>query len=277
MDARQRRPAAPRAVSLAPGTALAAVRLGQGSPLVLVHGGADPELTWSNQLTLARRWRLVIPWRRGFPPSPSAERQDFEADADDIDALLEAEGGAHLVGFSYGGVGAAIAAARRPALVRSLTLIEPALLGILPGDPEVRELISLAAAALAGEDPAAVARFLRLAGLDGPFPAPERDRTIRRASGFRPPWTANPELRTLATAGTPSLVVSGGHSQALERVCDETASQLAGERLVLRGHGHAVQRSPRFNRALEHFLSAHDLGRDCESGGAGSRATEVRD
>jgi pimeloyl-ACP methyl ester carboxylesterase len=40
---------------------------------------------------------------------------------------MERAGGAHLVGHSYGGVVAAVAAARRPDLVRSLVLVEPAL------------------------------------------------------------------------------------------------------------------------------------------------------
>lgn len=49
--------------------------------MILVHGGAGAELTWEMQDQLAARWTLVIPWRRGFGPSPPAERQDFEVDA----------------------------------------------------------------------------------------------------------------------------------------------------------------------------------------------------
>jgi pimeloyl-ACP methyl ester carboxylesterase len=89
-------------VSLTPPTDLARLRFGEGSPLMLVHGGAGPELTWAGQLELAARWTVIVPWRRGFVPSPKSVRQDFEIDAVDIEALLDCEGNAHLVGFSYG-------------------------------------------------------------------------------------------------------------------------------------------------------------------------------
>ncbi len=268
MDARQRRPAAQRAVSLTPSAELARLRLGEGPPLVLLHGGAGPELTWADQHQLAARWTLVIPWRRGFWPSPAADHQDFEADAADIATLLEAEGGAHLVGFSYGGVGAALAAARRPGLVRSLTLIEPALLGVLPGDRQVRALVTLSAAALAGEAVSLV-RFLDLAGLDDA--GPERERTLARARGLRAPWTAQPDLEVLARARTPSLVLSGDDSPAIEKVCDAVTRRLGGRRLRLPGHGHAVQRSPRFDPALEAFSlrPSHTTAR-CPTAGRGN-------
>jgi len=54
-------------------------------------------------------------------------RQDFEEDARDIAALLG--DGAHLVGHSYGAVGALYAAALRPEAVHSLTVNEPPAFG----------------------------------------------------------------------------------------------------------------------------------------------------
>src|SRR5919108_3106563 len=98
---------------------------GAGEPIVLVHGSnsADPGLIWARQQELARRYRLYVPDRRGYGESPPAERKDFEVDIQDLIALLG--GGAHLVGLSYGGVVSMLAAARRPDLVRSLTVIEP--------------------------------------------------------------------------------------------------------------------------------------------------------
>jgi pimeloyl-ACP methyl ester carboxylesterase len=92
---------------------LALRELGTGPTVVLVHGGMGPEITWERQELLAERWRLVIPKRRDFPGSAPAVRQDFEHDSYDLSPLLG--DGAHLVGFSYGGVGAALLAQREPA------------------------------------------------------------------------------------------------------------------------------------------------------------------
>src|SRR5436309_4448991 len=102
--------------------------MGSGPRAVLVHGGSGPHRTWEMQHELGARWQIVIPSRRGFDGSPAAERQDFENDAADLLALLSPP--AHLVGFSYGGLGALIAAGRRPDLVRSLTIIETPLFAI---------------------------------------------------------------------------------------------------------------------------------------------------
>lgn len=57
---------------------------------------------------------------KGYVPYTS----DYDIDAQDVVALLG--DGAHLVGHSYGGVVAMLAAGRCPQTVRSLTLIEPA-------------------------------------------------------------------------------------------------------------------------------------------------------
>ena len=170
---------------------------------MLVHGGAGPELTWADQRQLAGRWTLVIPWRRGFWPSPGGRPPGLRGrPAADIATLLEAEGGARLVGFSYGGVGAALAAARRPGLVRSLTLIEPALLGVLPGDRQVHALVTLSAAALAGEA-VSLARFLDLAGLGRCRPRARADaragaRPARAVGGPTGPGGAGPGANAVA-------------------------------------------------------------------------------
>jgi pimeloyl-ACP methyl ester carboxylesterase len=92
--------------------------------VLLVHGGASPATTWSGLEQLSERWTLMFAYRRGFAPSPDPPggRQDFELDAADICELLDNR--SHLVGHSYGGVAATIAAIRRPSRVRSLTLLE---------------------------------------------------------------------------------------------------------------------------------------------------------
>ena len=116
-------------------------RLGDGPPVVLVHGSiVGPEQTWRAQRELAARWTLVLPHRPGFGASPRLPRGDFEAEAPLIAELLG--DGAHLVGHSYGAVIALHAAALRPGAVWSLTVTEPGALRIAAGDPQVDATIA---------------------------------------------------------------------------------------------------------------------------------------
>jgi pimeloyl-ACP methyl ester carboxylesterase len=240
---------------------IAVVRKGSGPDVVLVHGGASPESTWSGLEPLTDHWTLTFAYRRGFAPSPRPPggRQDFERDAADIAGLLDR--GAHLVGHSYGGVVAAIAAIRRPGPVRSLTLLEPAL--FLPvDDPEVARFARLGDEVLTHglqTEPSRLREFLKIAGApvpdEGPLPE-EVTRGVRRAQGSRPPSEAHPPLAVLRDAGIPSLVASGNHHRAIERMCDATATALGARRLLVPGAGHFVAAAPGFAHRLEQFLNS---------------------
>jgi pimeloyl-ACP methyl ester carboxylesterase len=234
--------------------------IGSGPRAVLVHGGAGPERTWEMQSPLAERRQLVIPSRRGFNDSPATDRQDFEHDAADLIALLPPR--AHLVGFSYGGLGALIAAAQRTDLVTSLTIIETPLFSVARGDPEVDQFEQLSNEFLAqGLDarPEVLEEFLPAAALpapgSGPLP-PDVEAELRLARGGRRPGEARPDLEAIRQAELPVLVVSGDHLPAIERVCDRLADALAAERAVIAGRGHAIPRADGFNERLEAFWAA---------------------
>jgi pimeloyl-ACP methyl ester carboxylesterase len=227
---------------------------------VLVHGGAGPRRTWQMQQALAERWQLVIPSRRGFDGSPPADRQDFENDAEDLLPLLA--GAAHLVGFSYGGLGALIAAGRRPDLLRSLTLIETPLFAVAGGDPEIERFERLSNEFLADgleARPEVLEEFLAAAALPapaaGPLPA-DVESELRLARGGRRPGEAHPDLDAIRRGAVPVAVVSGDHLPAIERLCDRLAAALDGERAVFAGHGHAIPRAEGFNEWLEEFWLA---------------------
>jgi pimeloyl-ACP methyl ester carboxylesterase len=234
-------------------------REGSGPEVVLVHGGASPERTWGALRGLAERWTLVIPYRRGYPPSPPG-RHDFERDAEDLAPLLRS--GAHLVTHSYGGLGALIAAGREPGPVLSLTEIETPLFFAARGDPEVDEFERLGNEFLTRgmeTEPEALRRFLRLAGAevpqDGPLP-PQVVAGVQRAHRGRLPGEAQPDLGRLKAAGVPALVVSGGHSPAVERLSDAVARELGAQREVFPGAGHFVQEAASFSTRLEEHLEA---------------------
>jgi pimeloyl-ACP methyl ester carboxylesterase len=199
----------------------------------------------------------VIPTRRGYPGGPEAERTDFDLDAGDLLGLIG--GGAHLVGFSYGGIGCAIAAAADPDRIRSLTLIESPIYKAAPDDPRVREIIVSGDAVLASEaDEETERRFLANAGMD-PDAMTGRHRELIQQSidasrGGRSPSEADPDLDAIARASIPTMVVSGGHHEGIEMICDGLATRLEARREIVSGAGHAVPRAPGFNDVLEDFL-----------------------
>jgi pimeloyl-ACP methyl ester carboxylesterase len=219
------------------------------------------DMTWAGQRPLEDRWTLIVPDRRGYFPNPPAEREDFEVDAGDIVEILDAEGGAHVVGHSYGGVIALLAAARRPAAVRSLTVIEPPAFGLVADDPAVKPGLEKLKALFASgpEDPE---EFLRVfvgsvgsaAQLPSPLPPPLLQ-NARLAQVERPPWEARIPLDDLRAAALPKMVVSGGHSAMFDAVCDVLERDLSAQRAVIPGAGHSVPRTgAAFNERLERFL-----------------------
>jgi pimeloyl-ACP methyl ester carboxylesterase len=231
------------------------IREGEGPEVLLVHGGASPATTWSALASLKGRWTLVTVYRRGFPPSPPPPdgRQDFDIDAIDLAPLLDRR--PHVVAHSYGALGALIAATRKPARVRSLTLIEPPLFYLVSGDPELTRFQHMGDEALAhglDTEPATLREFLRIAGSPVPDtgPLPENVvQAVRRAHGTRSPSEARLALDVLREADIPVLVASGEHASFLERAADALAVELNAERLVAPGAGHFVAGGARFRRA----------------------------
>jgi fatty-acyl-CoA synthase len=234
---------------------------GIGPSVVLVHGGLPAPMTWARQQELEARWSLIVPNRRGFCPSPAAPWQDFLADADDLAELIaEVPGGVHLVGFSYGGLSACVAAERLPDQLRSLTLIEAPLWHAAEEDESVRELAALSDRFAANaDDGQAQDEFFALAGVD-PKMFADVDGDVRQAMELarklRSPREAKPRFEAITEAGVPALVVSGGHHPAFERLSDALAAALDAQRACLPGAGHAVQHAPGFNTMLETFLTA---------------------
>ena len=234
--------------------------LGSGPPLLLVHGSiAGAELTWREQRGLAARWRLRIPDRPGFGATPPLERGDFEAEAPLFAAELRES--AHLVGHSYGAVIALCAAALRPEAVRSLVVSEPGCLAVAAGVPAVDsqieggKLLYAHAAELTPRD--FLLAFRGGAGVTRDTPEPLEGALLHGAELLmreRPPWEAEPDWQTLSAATFPKLVISGGHSEVFEAVCDAVAERIGAARMKIPGRGHTIPATAGYNEALEKFL-----------------------
>jgi 2-hydroxy-6-oxonona-2,4-dienedioate hydrolase len=106
-------------------------RWGSGPPTVLVHGASGSWTHWlRNVEALAARFTVLAPDLPGFGDSDAlAEPHTAERLADALAAGLDAEcpgpAPVDLVGFSFGGIVAGLAAARPGVRVRRLVLIGP--------------------------------------------------------------------------------------------------------------------------------------------------------
>jgi pimeloyl-ACP methyl ester carboxylesterase len=228
--------------------------------IVFVHGSVvNGRATWAAQRPLADRFELLVLDRPGFPPNPPADRVDFDADAGLVAGLLE--DGDHLVGHSYGGVIAMLAAAMRPEHLASLTVVEPPATQVARGNAEV-DAFAAGGATLyesgSSSDPEAFLRRFLLAvgsGFDPPSPLPpDLAQGAQALTVERGPWEAEIPLDALAATPFPKLVVSGEHHPAFDVICDVLERELAAERIVLPGYGHVVQLHPEFNALLADFV-----------------------
>src|SRR2546430_11540780 len=111
---------------------LAYVEAGSGEPVVFVHGIPTDYRAWSGQVEpFARKYHVIAYSRRLAQPNLNEmdyENSTVENNSADLVGLIEELGisPVHLVGHSYGGFAAAYCASTNARLIRTLTLIEPA-------------------------------------------------------------------------------------------------------------------------------------------------------
>ena len=166
--------------------------VGDGEPLVLVHGAWTGASTWA-LLTgpLSARYEVIAYDRRGHSGSTrGTATPDRRRHEEDLAALIEAlgRGPVHLAGTSYGALVALELAGRRPELVRSVVAHEPPAVALHPA-PEMEVLFASVGAQIAAGDAAgATRRFFEEAVL-GPggwslVPEPVQAAAIGNAETF---------------------------------------------------------------------------------------------
>lgn len=276
------------------GASLAMAESGQGRAVVLVHGSASDQRTWTDlRERWADRYRVITYSRRYHWPNDPIERGGCYALDDhvaDLVALVRGVGStsARIVGHSYGALIALLAAARHPELVDALVLVEPPATGLFVGiPPGLGELMRLAlrrprtalgivklgarsfgpaAAALKRGDEDAALRALgngilgpeAFAALSDERRAQVRDNLILEELTSE---AAMPRLPTAAVAGIrcPVLLVGGERSPPIfGRLLDALAALLPhAQRVIIPAASHLVHEDnpAAFVAAVASFLS----------------------
>jgi pimeloyl-ACP methyl ester carboxylesterase len=125
---------------------------GPAEQAVFVHGLAGSATNWTDLMDELKDTvtghALDLPGA-GYSPAPVDGDYTVEGHARAVTELLEHTGPAHLFGNSLGGAIAVKVAATRPELVRTLTLVSPALPDLLPRYGPLR--VAAAAIPLLGE------------------------------------------------------------------------------------------------------------------------------
>jgi len=244
--------------------------VGQGPPVLLVHGSAASRRFWRALVErLAPRYRVIAPDLLGY--GESAWHSGIRAtDLDVVSAFARAVGEPlHLVGHSYGGALALRAARDLGSRLASLALIEPVAFDLLDGAARA-EIEAVAGRHLElvadGELEACAAHFMGYwIGSDAwaAMPAEPRARIVatmpKIAAEFRLLFRHPEALRTYRRLRVPTLLVRGTRTtlaahQVVERLtatlpqCDLVAIEGAGHMAPL-SHPDAV------NAALETHLA----------------------
>ena len=232
----------------------------QGGPaIIFIHGDfADGMESWGSVASaIGRRARSIVIDRPGFYDEVDGDtRFTIAGDADYVLTALAEMGLAscHLVGHSYGGLVAVEMAATRPALVRSLHLLEPPWLALLSDDPLVREMDeqsrAIQLAHRDGQEATTAAAFFTAIGaghvVERLRDTPEWNRICGHASRFArsEPAGAYPRSRLDALTGElPIALYSGGRSHPALRAIVATLGQRINraQSVAVASAGHAVQ------------------------------------
>jgi len=116
----------------------------EGAPLVFVHGSLLDYRYWQREVAhFSSHYRTIAMSRRHHWPHAPAGKFHYDAveQTDDVIAFIDqlGAGPVHLVGHSYGGYIGARIACLRPAMLLSLTLIEPG--GPIEGEVQGRSRV----------------------------------------------------------------------------------------------------------------------------------------
>jgi pimeloyl-ACP methyl ester carboxylesterase len=251
---------------------LAYLEYGSGEPVVLIHGALSDYRVWLHQVEdLRRDYRVIAPsLRASFPNSlsrsPNTPAAETWSDADDVIELIEhlAVGRVHLIGHSGGGAIALDIAVRRPDLLRSLILEEPAV-GTGEPPPEVQSLFASVIEQIGrGETKAAVRDFMNFVSGPGYFDSQSAEcQQMLTENAATISITALGQVlpdTTCATAGTvqaPVLYIQGEISPLRDSPFKECLPPHESVTITNASHGVHADNPRQFNEAVRDFVGRH--------------------
>jgi len=270
---------------------------GAGDLVLFVHGIPTDYRAWNGQLpALSAKYRLITFSRRYAYPNPRAgdlHDSTIEQNAEDLEGVISQLGLApvHLVGHSYGGFISAYLAHRRPELLRSLVLVEPAIASLLLKDPRsfgqrlgllfrhpkvalsaqryLKRSNDPAMSALRRGDVASAVR-LNLNGVEDregvleQLPADVQEMMLANGRTVAETGLPYPAIgrSALQTIRTPTLIIHGETSAFwLRAIAQMTRKAIPGAGIVTlpaSGHYAHVQNPVGFNRTVLNFLRHHN-------------------
>jgi non-heme chloroperoxidase len=266
------------------GTELSYVEVGQGEPVIFVHGGLQDYRMWAEHLPkFAGRYRAIAYSRRNhFPNSVSPDGlPDGAADAhgEDLAAFIRALGFSkvRIVAHSAGAHAALFFAARNPDMIVSLALNEPPATGLLAGVPGAADILKewgggqapAREAFKAGDTAAAIPLFVNAVGGTGAYERrSDADKQMNRdnaASAQADAITTRPRpvfTCEMAKAISAPAVLSNGERSPkfFHLITDQLANCLPNrERIVVAGSSHTVpsENPEAWDRDVLAFLGRH--------------------
>ena len=254
------------------GLEIAYERVGDGPPLVFVHGAAQDSRAWRPQLDALADEFTVVAWdepgagRSSDVPADFALADYAECLATLIDAL--ASGAAHVAGLSWGGTVVLELYRRHPELVATLLLIDTyaGWKGSLPEEEVrarlagVREMLEAPPEAF---DPTLPGLFANGPPADFVPLLEQIDASVRPHSlGTQLGVMAETDQRDLLPLiAVPTLLLWGEHdSRSPLAVARQFEQAIAGAELVVlpdAGHVSNLEQPDAFNKAVRRFCRAH--------------------
>lgn len=239
---------------------------GDGTPLLLIHGGLITRAEWQLQIEpLSHACRLIVPDVRGHGASGRSGDYSMALFAADLVALLDSLGIARAVvcGHSMGGTVAQVMAANYPDRVSAVILAETnygvgnepmmrvaaSLTTIVARLMGAKAFLNMGARSLKANDPQVVASLQQAFRAQASDPA----NVMRIVDAMN----AYDGSTLLARIRCPALVMIGAANRLARKQGEYMAKTIPNARLVAipdAGHGANWDNPPAFNAAVLEFL-----------------------